>query len=77
MLPNKTGDIEIAMPPNAVFDVSARAHNGEIECEFGDLPARITKERNRDAVLEGSVGAHGPKLQLLTVYGTIRLRKGQ
>ncbi|MFZ0820457.1 MAG: DUF4097 family beta strand repeat-containing protein [Candidatus Acidiferrales bacterium] len=74
---NKTGDIEIAMPPNAVFDVSARAHNGEIECEFGDLPARITKERNRDAVLEGSVGAHGPKLQLLTVYGTIRLRKGQ
>ncbi len=73
---NKTGDIDITLPDKSNFDVSARAHNGEIECDFGDLASKITKERNRDAVLEGIIGTHGPKFQLLTVYGTIRLRKG-
>jgi DUF4097 and DUF4098 domain-containing protein YvlB len=74
---NHSGDIEIAMPAKSSFEVSARAQNGEIESEFADLSSKIVKERNRDAVLEGSSGAKGAKLQLLTVYGTIRLRKGQ
>ncbi len=74
---NHSGDIEITMPGKSSFDVSARAHNGEIESDFGDLSSKITKERNHDAVLEATVGAHGPKLQLVTVYGTIRLHKSQ
>ncbi|HEV3221135.1 MAG TPA: DUF4097 family beta strand repeat-containing protein [Candidatus Acidoferrales bacterium] len=74
---NHSGDIEVTMPEKSSFDVSARAHNGEIESDFGDLSSKITKERNRDAVLEGTVGAHGPKLDLVTVYGTIRLHKSQ
>jgi len=74
---DQSGDVDVTMPSKSSFDVSARAHNGDIDCDFGDLSSKITKERNQDSVLEGSFGAHGPKLQLLTVYGTIRLRKGQ
>jgi hypothetical protein len=74
---NHSGDIELTVPEKSSLDVDARAHNGEIETDFGDLSSKITKERNKDAVLEGILGAHGPKIQLITVYGTIRLHKSQ
>jgi hypothetical protein len=64
------------MPAKSAFDVSARADRGELDCDFGDLASKIDKQ-NGNARLDGSVGAHGPKLQLHTTYGTIRLRKGQ
>jgi hypothetical protein len=74
---NHSGDIELTVPEKSSFDLSARAHNGEIESDFDDLSSKVTKERNRDAVLETTTGAHGPKIQLVTVYGTIRLHKSQ
>jgi hypothetical protein len=74
---NQSGDIEIMMPSKSSFDVSARSdRNGQIECEFTDLASKIEKMRN-DVVLDGVVGSHGPKIQLHTTFGTIRLRKGQ
>lgn len=74
---NQSGDIEITMPGKSAFDVSARAdRNGQIECEFGDLASKIEHMRN-DVVLDGTVGTKGPKIQLHTTFGTIRLRKGQ
>jgi DUF4097 and DUF4098 domain-containing protein YvlB len=72
----QSGDIDISMPAKSAFDVSARADRGELDCDFGDLASKIDKQ-NGNARLDGSVGAHGPKLQLHTTYGTIRLRKGQ
>ena len=73
---NRTGDIDLTLPSKSIFDLNARADRGEIECSFSELESRIEKLRN-DAALDGSVGSHGPKLQLHTTYGTIRLRKGQ
>jgi DUF4097 and DUF4098 domain-containing protein YvlB len=73
---NQSGDIDITLPANASFDVSARADRGELNCDFPALESKIEKLRN-DAVLDGIVGLHGPKIQLHTTYGTIRLRKGQ
>lgn len=73
---NQSGDIEITLPTNSSFEVSARADRGELNCDFPALESKIEKLRN-DAVLDGIVGSHGPKIQLHTTYGTIRLRKGQ
>jgi hypothetical protein len=74
---NSSGDIEITLPGKSSFELGARAdRNGQIECEFPELASKIEKMRN-DVSLNGSVGSHGPKLQLYTTIGTIRLRKGQ
>jgi hypothetical protein len=74
---NKTGDIDITIPAKSSFEVSARAErNGEIDCQFPEIASKIEKMRN-DALLNGTVGSHGPRLQLYTTVGTIRLLKGQ
>lgn len=71
---NQTGDIEISLPSKASFDLEARSDRGEIESDFGDS-SKISTVGN-SASLSDSFGGHGPKLQLRTTYGTIRLRKG-
>jgi DUF4097 and DUF4098 domain-containing protein YvlB len=73
---NQSGDIDITMPAKSEFDLSARADRGELNCSFPGLESRIEKMRN-DAVLDGAIGSHGPRIQLHTTYGTIRIRKGQ
>lgn len=72
----QSGDIDLTMPAKSMFDISARADRGDLDCDFGDLGSKIDKA-NGNSRLDGSVGAHGPKIQLHTTYGTIRLRKGQ
>lgn len=71
---NQTGDIEIALPATSAFDLEARSDRGEIDSEFGDSSKISTLGNN--ASLSDSIGAHGPKIQLRTTYGTIHLRKG-
>jgi DUF4097 and DUF4098 domain-containing protein YvlB len=73
---NQSGDIDITMPSKSNFDVNARSDRGEVQCTFPELESRIERLRN-DAVLEGSLGSKGPRIQLHTTYGTIRIRRGQ
>jgi DUF4097 and DUF4098 domain-containing protein YvlB len=76
-LTTQSGDVDVTLPAKAVFDVSARAdNNGEITSDFSELQSRIDTQRG-NARLDGSVGAHGPKLDLRTTHATIRIRKGQ
>jgi len=74
---NKTGDIDITLPAKSNFEVAARAdRNGQINCDFSELESKIERMRS-EVVLNGTIGSHGPKLQLYTTIGTIRLHKGQ
>jgi hypothetical protein len=76
-LTTQSGDIEVTLPAKSAFDVSARAdNNGEISSDFSELQSRIDQQRGNTR-LDGSVGAHGPKLDLRTTHATIRIRKGQ
>jgi Putative adhesin/Domain of unknown function (DUF5668) len=76
-LTTQSGDIDVTLPAKAVFDVSARADNsGEISSDFSDLQSKIEENRGNSR-LDGSVGTHGPKLDLRTTHATIRIRKGQ
>jgi hypothetical protein len=76
-LTTQSGDIDVTVPAKSAFDVSARAdNNGEISTDFSELESRIDETRGNKR-LDGSVGAHGPKLDLRTTHATIRIRKGQ
>jgi len=71
---SQSGDIEVMLPGKSSFDVEARSDRGEIQTEFGD-ESKISSANN-NAALTDSIGSRGPKLQLRTTYGTIRIRKG-
>lgn len=68
----RSGNIHLAVPPPARFQMRATTARGEIANEFG---APLEQERDgRGARLTGSVGA-GPEIQLATDRGSVTVRK--
>ena len=69
---NRNADIRLSVPERAAFQLDARAREGEIETDFGDL-----KVQNADnqSVATGSVGSAGPHVVLNNEHGTIEVRK--
>ena len=69
-----SGNIELALPDTAAFDLTAHTDRGDVENDFGDgLKEQTT---GRGARLEGAIGT-GPALDLLTGRGTITVRKAK
>lgn len=73
---NRSGDIELVLPAKSTFEVQAESRAGEIDSDFEELAKQEKEERNT-TTLNAKLGAKGPRFQLRTSYGTIRLRKGQ
>jgi putative adhesin/cell wall-active antibiotic response 4TMS protein YvqF len=73
---NDSGEVELTLPANAGFQISALSRSGEVKSEFGDASLSVT---NADSYgkIEGKVGAGGPKIMIVTSYGTIHLNKGE
>lgn len=70
---NRRGDVEITLPPKASFQVDARAHEGEINSEFGELKV---DNGDKQASATGAVGTGGPRLVISNEKGNIEIRKG-
>lgn len=69
----RTGDIELALPEGASFQLRARTARGSVENHFG--PAlKQESEGRRGELLSGGTGG-GPLLTLDTSRGTITVRK--
>ena len=66
------GNIDLALPDGAAFDISASTDRGKIENEFG--PTLKIENAGRGERLVGAVGA-GPNLNLATDRGSITIRK--
>jgi len=65
------GSITVNLPGSASLDVDASTSNARITNDFEDaFRGRASKRR-----LEGAIGSGGPKLELSTSNGGIRLRK--
>jgi len=73
---NRSGNIELVLPPKSSFEVHAESHSGDIDSDFEELPKK-EGEGHGNTKLEGKLGTKGPQLRLKTTYGTIRLHKGQ
>jgi len=70
---NRSGDVQIALPPGAAFRVDARARNGEIQSDWSELKI---EDQHDQAVANGTVGSGTSNLKINNEHGTIEIRKG-
>ncbi len=68
----RSGDIDLALPPGAKFDLRASTEHGEADNDYGDPLHEDTS--GRGATIVGSTGG-GPELRLDTGRGSITVRK--
>ncbi|HXN16978.1 MAG TPA: DUF4097 family beta strand repeat-containing protein [Candidatus Binatus sp.] len=69
-----SGEVDITLPSNSSFEVSAVSQSGEVQSDFEESGLKPTNE-NGTGRLSGKVGTGGPKIHIATSYGTIYLRK--
>jgi hypothetical protein len=73
---NDAGAVEITLPAESSFDVSAVSRSGDVESDFGD-PSLTTANQGDTERFHGHFGAKpgGPAITIATSYGTVHLRK--
>jgi DUF4097 and DUF4098 domain-containing protein YvlB len=75
---NDAGDVELTLPANSSFSVSAVSRSGQVESDFrAPSQQRASDEETEHLTGQfgGKSGAPGPRITIATSYGTIRLRK--
>jgi DUF4097 and DUF4098 domain-containing protein YvlB len=68
----RSGDLDLALPPGAKFDLKASTDRGEIHNDYG--PPLTVEEGGHGATISGSVG-NGPQVRLQTGRGSVTVRK--
>jgi DUF4097 and DUF4098 domain-containing protein YvlB len=71
---NDSGEVELTMPGKSSFEISAFSRGGEIATDFEGSTLQQTNDDNVGK-LNVKFGAHGPKITIVTSYGTISLHK--
>lgn len=71
---NESGTVELGLPENSTFELTATSRQGDVESDFEGPELRTTRD-DRTSTLQGRVGSRGPRVQLKTTYGTVRIRK--
>lgn len=69
-----SGEVELTLPANSSFEISALSRGGEVDSDFEAPSLQLTNDDNVGK-LNGKVGSHGPKITVVTSYGTISLHK--
>ncbi|HBY63973.1 MAG TPA: hypothetical protein DEH78_29470 [Solibacterales bacterium] len=69
----RSGDLELALPEKARFDLVASTRRGSVDNEYG-APIQSEGERDRGGTLTGKSGS-GPELRLDTDRGNVVVRK--
>jgi hypothetical protein len=81
---NDSGDIDVTLPANSYFELSAVSRSGDVACDFA--PGGAKGESGEDGEdterISGLFGvpqgnATLPRLSIQTSYGTIHIRKGK
>ena len=70
---SKSGNIHLAVPAAAKFQIKANTNRGEIDNEFGS-PLAVETE-GRGARLTGTAGGGGPEIELVAQRGSVIVRK--
>jgi DUF4097 and DUF4098 domain-containing protein YvlB len=69
-----SGEVDITLPSNSSFEISAVSQSGEVQSDFEDAGLKPSNQ-NGTGRLSGKIGTGGPKIHIATSYGTIYLRK--
>ncbi len=72
---DRSGEVTLTLPGDSNFQISAVSQSGEVESEFEGPSLRLVNDENAGR-LTGTVGSGGPKIVIVTSYGTISLHKG-
>ena len=68
------GDITIALPKSAAFELDARpGRRGEVRSDFDVAVRRAGRRHSGDDDMRGTINGGGPRLSLETYKGTVRL----
>ncbi len=69
-----SGDIDLTLPSNSNFFLSAISRSGAVDSDFGGSALKPVNEEDLQQ-LAGQFGTGGPKIAIATTYGTIQLSK--
>jgi DUF4097 and DUF4098 domain-containing protein YvlB len=69
-----SGDVELTLPSNSNFFLSAISRSGEVESDFEGATLKPVNDEDMQQ-LTGQFGAPGPRISIATTYGTIQLHK--
>ncbi|HTU35138.1 MAG TPA: DUF4097 family beta strand repeat-containing protein [Candidatus Acidoferrum sp.] len=72
---DESGEVRLTLPDNSSFQISAVSQSGDVDSEFESPSLRLVNDQNVGR-LTGTVGSGGPKIVIVTSYGTISLHKG-
>lgn len=72
---NDSGQVDLTLPAHSSFEISAESRSGEVDSEFEDPSLQLANDDNMGK-LSGKYGARGPKIAIVTSYGTISIHKG-
>jgi hypothetical protein len=71
---NTSGAVELTLPSKSTFEINAISTSGEVDSEF-DNPTLNSSNDNGNGKILGRVGTTGPKISIVTTYGSITVRK--
>jgi hypothetical protein len=71
----ESGPVELALPANSNFEVDAVSRSGEITNDFDDPDLKASDDGHGNKMLRGKRGNKGPRIELRSTWGPIRLRK--
>ena len=69
---SKKGEVELTLPAGSNFQIEARSHHGEVECDFSGPSLKVAKEDDTPSI-SGSYGKGGAMIRINTDYGAIRI----
>ncbi|MGH9830010.1 MAG: DUF4097 family beta strand repeat-containing protein [Blastocatellia bacterium] len=73
---DESGSIDITLPGQSNFEISAVSRKGDIENDFESASLKSSSSGDT-TVLQGAYGTRGPRITLSTTYGTISIHKSQ
>ena len=71
---NESGQVDITFPATSSFEISAVSRSGEVQSDFSDPSLKQATDSDTGR-LTGRIGSRGPKISIVTSYGTIYLRR--
>jgi hypothetical protein len=71
---NTSGLVDLTLPSDSAFEITAETRSGDIQSDFDEDSLKITNYADAGRA-SGKVGAKGPKISIVTSYGTIYLHK--
>ncbi|HEY6936000.1 MAG TPA: DUF4097 family beta strand repeat-containing protein [Terriglobales bacterium] len=70
---NSKGDIQVVLPAEAAFNLTARTRDGDIASDFNQV--QVNSDHGQSTA-SGTVGSGASRLEINNQYGSIEIRKG-